>query len=363
MKNLNNTNSIISSLGLTPRTLTDIKNHPLPKREWLIDGLIPDDYPVACLISASVKTGKTWYAERMMCSVASGTPFFGKATKKGKVLYLNFDNTARTVEERAMIISQNMGLDEEAMNNIIVISPSQSYAMISDVVDAVSQMYSTSDLRMVIVDALANVFSSKEETWNENDSTHATRFMAEIKRGSRGTKCPWVLIHHDNKTMFDRHSDGPDVGSVRGSSALTANADTIIQMHRYNINNGTFENIRELFPDVSPDHVTGVSIGLTGRDGNAKYIDYYMIDGEFREMAPVRSKGKPGPRNGMSMMSGSQEEEAFNRVFNELQNEHGKVKVSWMADALGVSINTLKAKADAFGYIRPKKGYLQKAEA
>lgn len=360
---MKNTNEIINTLGLTPRTLNDIKNHPLTKREWLVDGLIPDDYPVACLISASVKTGKTWYAERMMCAVASGTPFFGRTCKTGKVLYLNFDNTARTVEERAVTIARNMNLDESAMDNIVVMSPEQSYAAVSDVVDAITGLYSDGSLKMVIVDALSNVFSSNDETWNENDSTHATRFMSQVKRGSRGTKCPWVLIHHDNKTLFDHRSGGPDVGSVRGSSAITANADTIIQMHRYNINNGTFENIKEIFPNVSPDHVTGVSIGLTGRDGNAKYIDYYMIDGEFRELSQVRSKGKPGPKNGMSMMSDNQERETFNRLYTELKKEHGKVKVSWMADALGVSVNTLKAKAENYGYIRPKKGYIEKAEA
>ena len=324
-----NASELISSLGLKPRTLSEVIKKPLPKKEWLIDGLIPDDFPAVCLISAAVKTGKTWYAERLMCSVASGTPFFGRETKQGKVLYLNFDNTARTVEERAMTISKNLNLDESATDNIIIMSPSQSYAAIGDIVDAVSYMYKDAELKLVIVDTLANTFSSNSEIWNENDSTHATRFMAEVKRGSRGTKCPWVLIHHDNKMIYEKHSNEPDVGSVRGSTAIPANADTVIQLHRYPINRQTLENIRELFPDIPDTRITGVSIGLTGRDGNAQYVDYYMIDGEFRELSQVRAKGKPGPKTATSFMSENQEKEAFNRVYDELQSEHGKVKVSW----------------------------------
>jgi len=71
---------------------------PIAKPPVLIDGLLKQKRIM--VLGASSKIGKTWTLINLAISIASGQPWLGLNTTKGKVLYLNFELADDEMQER-----------------------------------------------------------------------------------------------------------------------------------------------------------------------------------------------------------------------------------------------------------------------
>jgi len=69
-----------------------------PPREWIVEGMIPRAANV--LLSAHGGSGKTLLALHLAVCVATGKPFFGQATKQGKVVALFAEDDAAELHRR-----------------------------------------------------------------------------------------------------------------------------------------------------------------------------------------------------------------------------------------------------------------------
>ena len=65
------------------------RQHELVKPPLLVDGLIHQS--TKTVVGGSVKRNKTWGVIDMAISVSEGTPFWGRETTKGLVLYIDFE--------------------------------------------------------------------------------------------------------------------------------------------------------------------------------------------------------------------------------------------------------------------------------
>jgi len=69
---------------------------------WLIEGMLPEGYLV--LLASPPKSGKTCLATAMALAIATGTPFAGRETKQGAVLWLSAEENP---EERHAILKSS----------------------------------------------------------------------------------------------------------------------------------------------------------------------------------------------------------------------------------------------------------------
>lgn len=342
-------------LTINDETMDITVELPVENAECLIEGLVRMDYPNIILIGAQPKLGKTHFALDMCTEINRGGEFLGHKCKKGKTLYVNLDSSEFEIRRRlkALAIRKNMSVDEMKNFSHITLSPMP----IRKIADAIIRSKKDSGLSLVVIDSVFDCYTGPNgESYDENSSSDASTFTKEVKRLSASLRCPVALIHHFRKVSADGYS--PDVlSSFRGSGTITASGDTIFALSQASINENTRQNIQNITGEVD-SFIKGVLVTVRERSfEDPEPFKCWLQDGIFHRDAGEFVKGKTGRPRAVDS-----DKEAFEEVFKDLEI-NGRAKVSKMAEALGVSIVTVKARADEYGYIRPDKGYITKAGA
>ena len=79
----------------------DLNSKEYKKPDYIVDGIL---YPGLTIFAGPPKYGKSYLSLDLACSVATGSAFLGKLTKKGEVLYLDLEGTEwRTTERLAQL--------------------------------------------------------------------------------------------------------------------------------------------------------------------------------------------------------------------------------------------------------------------
>ena len=81
---------------------------PAPQVFWW-DGLMPADHVTS--LQGHGGAGKSWLALMLAVSIATGRPFFGHATRRGKVLYFSAEDPGNLVRRRLAQICREWGID------------------------------------------------------------------------------------------------------------------------------------------------------------------------------------------------------------------------------------------------------------
>src|SRR5450631_502499 len=89
---------VVKSLGDIPT----IGNIPNLSVEWLAEGIIPK--AAVTLVAAQPGHYKSWLAMCLARAVASGGTFLGKKCEQRPVVYIDRENTAGTVRDRAALL-------------------------------------------------------------------------------------------------------------------------------------------------------------------------------------------------------------------------------------------------------------------
>ena len=190
----------------------DILNMDIPPVEWDIENLImTNGYHFFAGISGKFKTYLSFFMAR---SLISGKDFLGRKVKERRVLLVDEESRERTLKLRTQ--KTLIDLTPEQRRNFKY-SISKGIKFDDKQVTQLEEDIKNSRAEVVIMDSFVRFFIG-----NENSSDDVKKSFALLKPLMDKYNCSFIIIHHFNKGGTN------DMNSLRGSSDLTAQCDTIL---------------------------------------------------------------------------------------------------------------------------------------
>jgi hypothetical protein len=252
-----------------------------PEVKWLWHGYLYRGG--ITLLSALWKTGKTTLLAHLLKSFEAGTGLCGYATVPARVLYVTEENESRWAERR-----DHLGLTDHLEFLVRPFRsrprPDQWTAFLAHV--AALQAKRPADV--LVFDTLANLWPVKDE----NDAAAVQSALMPL-HGLVG-QAALLAVHHARK------SDGTEATAARGSGALSAFVDTIVELRRFNASDR--KDRRRVLTgygrsDETPDEVvvelTDAGYGTCG--GDRHVVTCRSLSQTIREVLPT---GPPGLTSG-----------------------------------------------------------------
>jgi hypothetical protein len=166
---------------------------------YLVDGLLPAaDVHIAVGDSG---LGKTPWAYQLGLCVASGRPFLGYKVRQSRVLYYDLENGREEI----------LGLGRSICRHLAIEKFPQDFFILHDNGNAPELASAIVKFRpgLVIVDTL-RAFRSDVEGSNEDTG----RFLRDVRKIARSSKCALLLLHHIRK-----HGEN-DISSLEDTPTL-----------------------------------------------------------------------------------------------------------------------------------------------
>lgn len=195
----------------------------LPGVEWQVDDLLP--VGAASMLYGAKGTYKTFVGLALACAIASGRPVFGRAVRRGVVVYaglegflgfnLRFDAWKAAHDIPAEDTTTLAGL-VVVRDPVFLHAPAHVAAFL-----AALREYGVTRASQVMFDTLARCSVGSDE----KDNAHRDQILEGLtyvrrELGSDEVPCGTTLVHHT----------GYDESRQRGGSALPAGLDTILRL-------------------------------------------------------------------------------------------------------------------------------------
>lgn len=184
----------------------------LPAVEWLVDGILPVG-GLGVLYGPS-GGGKTFTALSMAFAIGTGTPWLGRGTLPGRVVYVAAEGRSG-LRARVEALEAHNGLPAGELH---VLAEAVQFSRTDEVEDLVTAIRTQlpDDPSLIVVDTLARCLVGGDE----NLARDVGLFVAGLDRLREKFGCSILVVHHSGK--------GRD-SSYRGSSALVGAADSVIR--------------------------------------------------------------------------------------------------------------------------------------
>lgn len=193
------------------------------------------------ILAGSPKTGKSFLALNIMLDLVRGRPIFGAAYrndtpvlpvgKPWKVLYLEMELGELGLLERLKGKEGHPGLISQInTDGLEMYLQPRDTAMRLDTPEGreyISQLLASIRPDVVVMDPLAKFNLS-----NENDSQEMGAIMRVIDHYVEDYKSAWIIVHHIGKQDPDPAKQKRGGDRLRGSSAIFADVDTLLEVTR-----------------------------------------------------------------------------------------------------------------------------------
>lgn len=190
------------------------------KVSFIVDGLIREHS--INVVAGHSTLGKTPLAVTMGIAVASGTPFLGHSTRKGRVLYCDSESIDEQFSTLAQQISKQAELPEVPAN-FEVWSPNWDEGAGVDYGEALLKRIEMAEPSLVIIDPLRNFFPDMEQ--RADDAVKRFNRMESLAKASGAS---FLFVHHLRKTNAETVSIVEDPNgwfmNVAGSLAIVNRA-------------------------------------------------------------------------------------------------------------------------------------------
>ncbi|MFD4648485.1 AAA family ATPase [Streptomyces sp. NPDC058441] len=191
------------------RIVTLAQLDQLPPLVPLIDGTLEQE--TLAFLSGKSGSAKSFIAVAWSCSIATGTPWEGRAVSQGRVLYIAAEGW-QGLRNRVRAWEQHHGVtvDPDSLHVLpasLTIKDPEHLRLFCEHLRSVGYA-------LVVIDTLARNSAGLDEN-SAKDMGVFTDAIDQIRRAAGGTS---LTVHH--------HGKDSDKGS-RGSSAIEANADTV----------------------------------------------------------------------------------------------------------------------------------------
>ena len=199
-------------------SMEEFLSSTLPERDYLLHPVIPEQGIVMLVAKRGI--GKTFTALHMSLSVAGGLSLFNwHAPKARRVLYVDGEMPAISMQERLAALATGMAAPPHAMQNFSIITPDIQSRPMPDLATTYGQQALEPFLAgvdLLVLDNLATLCRTGKE--NESQSwTPMQTWLLDLRR--RGMAV--LLVHHAGKS-----------GDQRGTSAREDIMDTVISLRR-----------------------------------------------------------------------------------------------------------------------------------
>jgi len=183
--------------------------------DWIWEGYLPRG--AITLLSALWKVGKTTLLSHLLRACGHGGEFLGKPLKTSKVLYISEEGERHWVRRRdALSLNDNIGFYLQPFPT----RPLQAGWLAF--VEQLKRDVETHGFDLVVFDTLAKLWPVQEE----NDAGAVDAALMPLWRVARAG-AGILLIHHLRK------SGGPEYTGSRGSGALSAFPDILVELTRF----------------------------------------------------------------------------------------------------------------------------------
>lgn len=199
-------------------SMEEFLSSTLPERDYLLHPVIPEQGIVMLVAKRGI--GKTFTALHISLSVAGGLSLFNwHAPKARRVLYVDGEMPAISMQERLAALATGMAAPPHAMQNFSIITPDMQSRPMPDLATTYGQQALEPFLAgvdLLVLDNLATLCRTGKE--NESQSwTPMQTWLLDLRR--RGMAV--LLVHHAGKS-----------GDQRGTSAREDIMDTVISLRR-----------------------------------------------------------------------------------------------------------------------------------
>lgn len=182
-----------------------------PEPRWAVDGVIPERATV--LVYGASGVGKSFLVDSIAASVAGEFPWLGRSVEGGDVLVIAAEGAAGVGKRfRAQSDAWNKG---KPIDGLRVMTAAPNLTLDSDVAE-LEAFNRAHDFAVIIYDTLNRIAGDAEE----NSATAMGGILNAIERIRRaGTRTTSIVVTHAGKS-----------GDLRGSTALWAAADTVLEL-------------------------------------------------------------------------------------------------------------------------------------
>jgi putative DNA primase/helicase len=186
----------------------------LKQPPWLIEGVL-EEGAFAVLYGAS-KSGKSFTALAWALSIATGGAWHGRATKKGRVVYVVGEGTIGA-GKRVRAWMKHNAVETVAEAFFLLKAPRLGIEKDSDL-DELITVLKADDVKptLIVLDTFARCFVGGDE----NSAKEVGQFVEACRRIQTETGATVLVVHHTGKAKTSK--------GERGSSALRAAADVMI---------------------------------------------------------------------------------------------------------------------------------------
>lgn len=196
-----------------PFKLVRISEMEANEPNYLVDGLLEREHMAVAF--GDPGTGKSFFAIDLSARIATGTPFHGRQTKQGTVIYIAGEGHGGIARRRAAWeIETGVSLKDAPLFVSTVAGSFLDQATTELVVKAIEAVaYVAGPPALIVVDTLARNFGGGDE----NKTEDMNRFIAAIDGvKARWPGCSALIVHHTGHGHKDRG---------RGSMALKGATD------------------------------------------------------------------------------------------------------------------------------------------
>lgn len=188
----------------------------LPAVKWVIRDLLPEGLTI---LAGSPKVGKSWLAQSLSLSVATGNDALGHfPSNQGQVLHLALEDTVQRFQDRMRKLYHMKPLN--MLSNAIF---AQSWDSLPDAVQSLQEWISSQTKpRLIVIDTFQKIRSRSVNRFEDNAYAKDYAEVGMLHHLAARNNIAILLIHHKRKALSDDPFNG-----VSGSSGITGAADAI----------------------------------------------------------------------------------------------------------------------------------------
>ncbi len=197
----------------------------------LIEGLLHQGSTM--VLSGGSKTNKTFSLLDMAVSVASGSPWWGMQTERGRVLYIDFELDARFLRRRLRSIFQERNLPMDSLRSVDVWALRGHVANFDDLVEQILERIETANYVLIVIDPIYKAMGNRDE----NNAGHINSLLNTIQRLATETDAAVVYSHHFSK---GNQAGKESIDRMSGSGVFARAPDSIVSLTRHASDDDTY---------------------------------------------------------------------------------------------------------------------------
>lgn len=202
-----------------------------PTREWTVSEVLP---PGLTVLGGAPKAGKSFLALQLAGAVAQGTPFLGRSTKQGKVLYFALEDIPERLQSRAF----QQDWDLSASGDVATYTMIQKHLSGRRFSEFLLDEVDWAEYSLIIIDTLSRMIELEGIPYNPDKNHDMTRLLSPVQAKALETRTSVLILDHHGKMVGTEGRSRDPMKDVMGSVAKVAVADAAWGLYR-DPSNGT----------------------------------------------------------------------------------------------------------------------------